>query len=112
MQRKLLSLTFNYAVIMEISQNVKNCVYRLVFPDGKCYVGKTKDLRERVRLYEHKMKESDDSSRVVCALREFGIENVGVEVLTSVSSRSESDIELMIPFWPLLRSLQQLRASV
>lgn len=81
---------------MEISQNVKNCVYRLVFPDGKYYVGKTKDLRERVRLYEHKMKDSDDNSRVVCALREFGIENVGIEVLTSVSSRSESDIELCL----------------
>lgn len=96
LQRKSLSLTFNCAVIMEISQNVKNCVYRLVFPDGKYYVGKTKDLRERVHLYERKMKDSDDSSRVMCALREFGIENVVVEVLTSVSSRFESDIELCL----------------
>jgi len=93
---KLLSLTFNYAVIMEISQNVKNCIYRLVFPDGKYYIGKTKDLRDRVRLYERKMNDLDDSSRVMCALREFGIENVGIEVLTSVSSRSESDIELCL----------------
>lgn len=96
LQRKLLSLTFNYAVIMEISQNVRNCIYRLVFPDGKYYVGKTKDLRERVRLYERKINDLDDSSRVMAALREFGIKNVGIEVLTSVSSRSESDIELCL----------------
>jgi hypothetical protein len=42
------------------------------------------------------MNDLDDSSRVMCALREFGIENVGIEVLTSVSSRSESDIELCL----------------
>ena len=81
---------------MEISQNVKNCIYRLVFPDGKYYVGKAKDLRKRVHLYERKMNDSDDSSRVITALREFGIENVGIEVLTSISSRSESDIELCL----------------
>ena len=81
---------------MEISQNVKNCIYRLVFPDGKCYVGKTKDLRGRLRLYERKMKDLDDNSRIMCALREFGIENVVVEVLTSVSSRSVSDIDLCL----------------
>ncbi len=96
LQYNLLSLTFNYAVIMEISQNVKNCIYRLVFPDGKYYVGKTKDLRKRVRLYERNMNDSDGSSHVMTALREFGIENVGIEVLTSVSSRSESDIELCL----------------
>ena len=81
---------------MEISQNVKNCIYRLVFPDGKYYVGKAKDLRKRVHLYERKINDSDDSSRVITALREFGIENVGIEVLTSISSRSESDIELCL----------------
>lgn len=96
LQRKLLSLTFNYAVIMEISQNVKNCIYRLVFPDGKYYVGKTKDLRERVRLYERKLKDADDNSRVMCALRGFGLDSVGIEVLTSVSSGSESDVELCL----------------
>ena len=96
LQYNLLSLTFNYAVIMEISQNVKNCIYRLVFPDGKYYVGKTKDLRKRVRLYERNMNDTDGSSHVMTALREFGIENVGIEVLTSVSSRSESDIELCL----------------
>jgi len=93
---ELLSLTFNYVVVMQLSQNVKNCIYRLVFPDGKYYVGKTKDLRRRVHLYERKVKDLDDTSRVVTALREFGIENVGVEVLTSVSSCSESDIELCL----------------
>lgn len=96
LQYNLLSLTFNYAVIMEISQNVKNCIYRLVFPDGKYYVGKTKDLRKRVRLYERNMNDSDGSSHVMTALRGFGIENVGIEVLTSVSSCSESDIELCL----------------
>lgn len=81
---------------MEISQNVKNCIYRLVFPDGKYYVGKTKDLRERVRLYERKLKDADDNSRVMCALRGFGLDSVEIEVLTSVSSGSESDIELCL----------------
>lgn len=79
LQCKLLSFTFNYAVIMEISQNVKNCIYRLVFPDGKYYVGKTKDLRDRVRLYECKMNDSNDSSRVMIALRDFGIGMLGLK---------------------------------
>lgn len=27
------------------------CVYKLTYPDGKCYIGQTKCLGNRVRLY-------------------------------------------------------------
>ena len=60
----------------EAKSNRVSCIYRITFPDGKYYVGRTKSLRERVRLYERKMSDETDNSRVMTALREFGLENV------------------------------------
>ena len=81
---------------MEVSQNVKNCIYRLVFPNGKYYVGQTKDLRDRVRLYSRLVVDEEKSSRVIDAIREFGIENVGIEVLSSVSASRSEDVGLCL----------------
>jgi hypothetical protein len=67
-------------------ENVKSsvsCIYRIKFPDGKYYVGRTKNLSKRVHLYLKNMCDASDNSRVMCALREFGIENIDVDILIS-----------------------------
>lgn len=80
-------------------ENVKSsvsCIYRIKFPDGKYYVGKTKDLRKRVHLYLKNMCDVSDNSRVMCALREFGVENVDIDILRSVTGLSGDDLSLCL----------------
>ena len=38
---------------MKLSEVKDNsaCVYKLTFPDGKMYIGQTKDLKKRMQLY-------------------------------------------------------------
>jgi len=80
----------------EAKSNRVSCIYRIAFPDGKYYVGRTKSLRERVRLYERKISDETDSSRVMTALREFGIENVSWDILSCVSVRDADDLSLCL----------------
>ena len=80
----------------EAKSNRVSCIYRITFPDGKYYVGRTKSLRERVRLYERKMSDETDNSRVMTALREFGIENVSWDILSCVSVRDADNLSLCL----------------
>lgn len=80
----------------EAKSNRVSCIYRIKFPDGKYYVGRTKSLRERVRLYERKMSDETDNSRVMNALREFGLENVSWDILSCVSVRDADDLSLCL----------------
>ena len=57
--------------ITECAKSHKACVYCLVFPDGKRYVGKTRDLGDRVKIY---LKYATDG--VAAEIKRFGIENV------------------------------------
>ena len=72
------------------------CVYRITFPDGKYYVGQTKDLCGRVRLYERNLSDVARNERVLCALREFGIESVSWDILSCVSVRDSDDLSLCL----------------
>ena len=36
--------------IRDVKESVA-CIYKLTFPDGKIYIGQTKDLKNRMRLY-------------------------------------------------------------
>ena len=81
---------------MELEKNVLNCVYRLTFPDGKYYVGKTKNMRERIKLYRHCVDVFDKSNCVADALREFGMDNVRLDILCTVSTSDVSDVELCL----------------
>ena len=38
--------------------NKKNCacIYKFTFPDGKCYVGRTKNLAKRIELLQEKFE--------------------------------------------------------
>ena len=80
----------------EAKSNRVSCIYRITFPDGKYYVGRTKSLRERVRLYERKMSDETDNSRVMTALRGFGLENVSWDILSCVSVRDADDLSLCL----------------
>lgn len=72
-----------------------SCIYRITFPNGKCYVGQTVDLGSRVRLCERCMS-MKTRGRVSDALREFGIENVSWDVLRAVSVDDKDDLKLCL----------------
>lgn len=72
------------------------CIYRITFPDGKFYVGMTKNLKDRMRLYERLLGDLSNNSRVMCALREFGVENVDIDILRSVTGLSGDDLSLCL----------------
>ena len=83
-------------VLDEVKKMRVSCIYRITFPDGKYYVGKTNNLRERVRLYERKLVDFSDNSRVMSALREFSIGNVSWDILSCVDVRDVDDLELCL----------------
>lgn len=83
-------------VLDEVKKMRVSCIYRITFPDGKCYVGETNNLRERVRLYERKLVDFSDNSRVMSALRDFGIGNVSWDILSCVDVRDVDDLELCL----------------
>lgn len=74
------------------------CVYRFKFPDGKYYVGQTKDLSERLRLYECQLSGSfgDTKSCVMSALTLFGLKNVDIDILCTVSTDDKACLPLCL----------------
>lgn len=80
-------------------KNVKSsvsCIYRITFPDGKCYVGQTKNLKDRVRLYLRLVSDLSQKSRVMCALREFGVDNVSLDILCPITGLSGVNLQLCL----------------
>ena len=80
-------------------KNVKSsvsCIYRITFPDGKYYVGQTKNLAKRVHLYERCMRDVSHDERVICALRACGVENVDIDILCSVTNMSGDNLSLCL----------------
>ena len=73
--------------ITECAKSHKACVYCLVFPDGKRYVGKTRDLGDRVKIY---LKYATDG--VAAEIKRFGIENVDIEILFSIAGQRRDDV--------------------
>jgi len=72
------------------------CVYKLVFPNGKIYVGKSKDIGKRIGLYERKTTgnwEDKHDGRLYDDLKVFGLESIGVEVLFKVIACNGVDSE-------------------
>lgn len=80
--------------LLEAKSLSRACIYKLVFPDGKCYVGQTKCLGDRVRLYENLQCNglADGNGGADRAISEFGIENVDIEVLCYVDISNRSDL--------------------
>lgn len=75
-----------------------SCVYCLTMPNGMSYIGKTSDLGSRLGLYERAYNGSlgKGGGKINEAIREFGIENVDVEVLSSVTCADKTDLELCL----------------
>lgn len=72
------------------------CVYKLEFPDGKIYVGKSKDVGKRVGVYKRKTDgawSSETNSELYEAIRSCGIENICIEELFRINSASGIDCE-------------------
>lgn len=72
------------------------CIYRITFPNGKCYVGKTKDLSNRIALYERKITDDTSQGKVIDAFREFGADNVEIDILSEPKNISDKDKDLVL----------------
>lgn len=68
------------------------CVYCLDFPNGKKYVGKTKDLCDRMDLYSR----FGGSSTLNEAISEFGLDSIDVSVIREVKCDDKIDLELCL----------------
>lgn len=68
------------------------CVYCLEFPNGKKYVGKTKDLGKRIGIYERFC----GSSTLNEAISEFGLDSIDVSVIREVKCDDKIDLELCL----------------
>lgn len=79
----------------EARKNNEMCIYKLTFPDGKCYVGKTKKLSSRIRIYERNVND-ESNSPVMLAVRKFGLENLTWDIITSPKNVKEDDKELIL----------------
>ena len=75
-----------------------SCVYCLTMPNGKSYVGKTRDLSDRLKLYEriYNGDISKENSKVNDAIKEYGLESVDVSILGEVKCSDMVDLELCL----------------
>ena len=81
-------MTFTEAKKKSIS-----CVYCLEFPNGKKYVGKTKELSKRMSLYE---RFESSSNALGEAIKEFGLDSIDVKVLCELSCRDKVCLDLAL----------------
>lgn len=83
--------------IKEAKMKHISCVYCLTMPNGKSYVGKTRDLSGRMNIYSgisDGMFSGDN--KISEAIKEFGVENIDVRVLSQVKCNNEVDLELCL----------------
>lgn len=83
-----------------------SCIYGLVFPNGKRYVGKTKDLSSRMGLYTR----FGGSNCVQAAIDEFGWDAIDIEVLSKVEVDDQVDLELCLSILEI-KYIRELRTS-
>lgn len=79
--------------IRDIKESVA-CIYKLTFPDGKIYIGQTKDLKKRMQLYL--FCNDRKATGVTSIIRSFGIDSVDVEVLCRITGMNEVDERLCL----------------
>lgn len=68
------------------------CIYKIAFPDGKYYVGKTMDLGSRIQLY-FRFYDSSRSGELSNAICRYGFDSLDISVLTEVSCKDKSDLD-------------------
>lgn len=70
------------------------CIYRMRFPDGKAYVGQTRNLRDRIELYE---KFGDKGvGKVAEAVGRYGMDSVDIDILSEVRGVQLSDLPVVL----------------
>lgn len=70
-----------------------SCVYCLGFPNGMKYIGKTKSLSDRLKLY---LRFNGVNKHLSAAIAEFGFENVDISILSQVDCRDKVDLDLCL----------------
>lgn len=78
----------------EAKQKSVSCVYCMEFPNGKKYVGKTKNLSKRLALCEK--FDGVGGKALDTAINEFGLSAVSVTVLSEVKCANRVDLELCL----------------
>ena len=82
---------------MKLSEVKENsaCIYKLTFPDGKSYVGQTKDLCDRVKLYIRNYEQGKQTG-VHRIISEFGLDEIEIEVLCRIVNLPEVEERLCL----------------
>lgn len=83
---------------IEETKEIKDaCIYRITFPNGMKYIGQTKDLSKRFNLYAT-LCNSDfkDNSQIIDKIRNVGLENIEIDILTTISTKNKSDLLLCL----------------
>lgn len=78
----------------EAKKKSVSCVYCMEFPNGKKYVGKTKNLSKRLALYEK--FDGVGGKALDAAVNEFGLSAVSVTVLSEVKCANRIDLDLCL----------------
>lgn len=81
--------------IKSLLKRSDRCVYCLEFPNGMKYVGKTRNLGDRLRIYLRNVDEGV-SGKVCDAIREFGWDLVKLDVLVCINGLDKVDTELCL----------------
>jgi hypothetical protein len=80
--------------LKEAKKCFRPCVYCLDFPNGKSYVGKTKDLGKRMRVYE---KFADSCNKELSfAISEYGWDNIDIRILVELKVSDAVSLELCL----------------
>ena len=67
-------------------------IYKITSPSGKSYIGRTKDLNDRMAQHKYEAKKNRKKSTIYKAIRKYGWDNMKVEILEMGSSK---DIEAL-----------------
>ena len=80
------------------------CIYCLVFPNGKRYIGKTHDIGRRISLYERYCNTNND---LYNAIKEYGFDNIEIEIKSEVACRNKIDLEVCLSILEILSHMAE-----
>ena len=82
--------------IDEVKQVRDACIYRITFPNGKKYVGQTKDLKVRFELYRRQVEGDFGGGMVVDEIRNYGLDNIAIDILAKINTEDREDLILCL----------------
>jgi group I intron endonuclease len=68
----------------------KGCIYRLTSPSGKCYIGQSWNIRNRLNYYKNG-KCNPTQRKIYAAVRKYGPENFKYEIIDVCETQPEMD---------------------